>query len=170
MGHCALARSSLCRIMATMNEFRADDITWPSVDTQDQVSSRRQEIYDAITGLERAVARPSGAADWRMEIETALSHLEAALSDHTAQVEAEDGLFAEILDRAPHLQAAVESLRDEHRSLESACRQALSMAADWSTQMLRRRVNALLVRLTLHRQSGAELLFDAFNVDIAPGD
>jgi hypothetical protein len=153
-----------------MSEFRADDITWPSVDTQDQVASRRRELYDAMTGLERAVARPSGAPDWRMEIETALSHLEAALSEHTAQVEAEDGLFAEILDRAPHMHATVESLRDEHRSLESACHRALSMTADWSTQMLRRRANALLVRLTLHRQSGAELLFDAFNVDIAAGD
>ncbi len=153
-----------------MSEFQADDISWPSDDTQDQVVSRRQELYHAMTGLERAVARPSGAADWRMDIETALSHLEAALSDHTAQIEAEDGLFAEILDRAPHLQPAVERLRDEHRSLESACHRALSMTADWSTQMLRRRVNALLVRLTLHRQSGAELLFDAFNVDIAGGD
>ncbi|HUG08544.1 MAG TPA: hypothetical protein VMP13_06585 [Acidimicrobiia bacterium] len=153
-----------------MSEFRADDITWPSIETHDQVASRRQELYDAMTDLERAVARPSGAADWRIEIETALSHLEAALSDHTSQVEAEDGLFTEILDRAPHLHAAVETLRDEHRSLESACHRATSMSADWSTQMLRRRVNALLVRLTLHRQSGAELLFDAFNVDIPAGD
>lgn len=123
-----------------------------------------------ITNLERALARPSGAADWRIEIEDSLADLETALKSHISQVEGEEGLFDEIVERAPHLQPQVETLREEHRSLESACRRALSMSADWSPQLLRRRANTLLVRLAFHRQSGAELLFDAFNVDIAAGD
>jgi hypothetical protein len=146
------------------------DGSWPSSRTHEQVASRRQELYETMANLERALARPSGAADWRIDIEDSLSDLERALKSHISQVEGEDGLFVEIVGRAPNLQPAVETLRKEHRSLESACHRAMSMSADWSPQVLRRRANTLLVRLALHRQSGAELLFDAFNVDIAAGD
>lgn len=146
------------------------DRSWPSSRTHEQVASRRQELYETMTNLERALARPSGATDWRIEIEDSLSDLDRALKSHIAQVESDDGLFVEIVDRAPNLQPAVETLRKEHRSLESACHRAMSMSADWSPQVLRRRANSLLVRLALHRQTGAELLFDAFNVAIAAGD
>jgi hypothetical protein len=155
---------------SAIDEVGAGDGSWPSSRTHEQVVSRRQELYETMTNLEGALARSSGAADWRIDIESALSDLETALKSHINQVEGEDGLFAEIVERAPHLQPAMDTLRDEHRSLESACHRALSMSADWSPQVLRRRANALLVGLALHRQSGAELLFDAFNVDIAAGD
>jgi hypothetical protein len=156
--------------LSTEDGIGDGDGSWPSSRTQEQVASRRQELYETMTDLERALARPSGAADWRIDIEDSLSDMEKALRSHITQVEADDGLFVEIVGRAPHLQPAVETLRKEHRSLESACHRALSMSADWSPQVLRRRANSLLVRLALHRQSGAELLFDAFNVDIAAGD
>ena len=145
-------------------------VDWPAVDTKAGVARRRRDLYDAMRCLEAAVARPSGLADWRIEIEAAVADLDGSLRDHIAQIEGPDGLFVEILNQAPHLEPIVETLRKEHRGMAEACNDALGRAADWSPQRLRRRVNALLVRLALHRQTGAELLFDAYNVDIAGGD
>ncbi|HUG32530.1 MAG TPA: hypothetical protein VMM14_06525 [Acidimicrobiia bacterium] len=147
-----------------------DNVSWPSAETHRGVAERRQDLYEVMQSLEAAVARPSGLSDWRLTIEDVLGALAEEIAAHTAEVEAPDGLFAEIADRAPHLQAGIENLRQEHRDLETACRRALSMTADWSVGELRRRVNVLLARLAMHRQGGAELLYDAFNVDIAAGD
>ena len=145
-------------------------ISWPSPESHRGVTQRRQDLYSVMQSLEAALARPSGLADWRLTIEDVLGALADELAAHTTEVEAPDGLFAEIGDRAPHLQAGIETLRQEHRDLKAACRRALSMTADWSSERLRRRVNVLLARLAMHRQEGAELLYDAFNVDIAAGD
>jgi hypothetical protein len=145
-------------------------VEFPSPETRDGVVSRRQELYDAMRLLERAVARPSGLADWRIDIEAALHDLRSALSEHVAQVEGSGGLFEQVLGHSPHLASEIDSLRRDHRELLETCNQALSMSADWDPLVLRRRVNMLLARLALHRQQGAELLFDAYNVDLAAGN
>lgn len=147
-----------------------DNVSWPSVETRDAVARRRVALYDVMRDLETAIARPSGIADWRIEIEGALSELKKALTAHVDEVESYSGLFAEILSRSPHLAASVESLEREHRDLMKVCEDALSLTADLSDKSLRRRVNQLLVRVAIHRQTGAELLYDAYNVDIAAGD
>ncbi|HEY6634188.1 MAG TPA: hypothetical protein VI141_01085 [Acidimicrobiia bacterium] len=148
----------------------AGSVAFPSPETRDGVVNRRQELYDAMRQLERAVARPSGLADWRIDIEAALSALQSALSEHVTQVEGTGGLFGQVLEHSPHLASEIDSLRRDHRELLETCHQALSMSADWESVMLRRRINLLLARLALHRQQGAELLFDAYNVDLAAGN
>lgn len=147
-----------------------ENVVWPSVATRDAVARRRSELYSSMRDLERTVARPSGIADWRIEIERALRELKMALTTHVDEVESDSGLFAEILERSPHLAANVASLEREHRDLMTACENVLSLTADLSDRSLRRRANQLLVRLAIHRQTGAELLYDAYNVDIAAGD
>lgn len=147
-----------------------ENIHWPSEETVAGVAERRYQLYEAMRRLEAAVARPSGLADWRMEIETAITDLDRSLGDHIRRTESDDGLFAEILGGSPHLASRIADLEEEHRELRAACRQALLMAADWSSTRLRRKANLLLARLAFHRQTGAELLYDAYNVDIATGD
>lgn len=147
-----------------------ENIHWPSEETVAGVAERRYELYEAMRRLEAAVARPSGLADWRIEIETAITDLERSLDDHIHRTEADDGLFAEIRVASPHLASRIADLEEEHGELRAACREALSMAADWSPTGLRRKANVLLARLAFHRQNGAELLYDAYNVDIAAGD
>lgn len=147
-----------------------ENIHWPSEETVAGVAERRYELYEAMRRLEAAVARPSGLADWRMEIEAAITDLERSLDDHIRGTESDDGLLAEILDESPYLASRIAGLEKEHGELRAACRKALSMAADWSSARLRRKANVLLARLAFHRQNGAELLYDAYNIDIATGD
>jgi len=147
-----------------------ENLEFPSSSTREGIVTRRQELYSAMRRLESAVARPSGLADWRIEIEGALANLESSLAEHVAQVEGDNGLFAQIMEESPHLAASIASLRQEHADLETACHRALQLSADWEAATLRRRVNLLLAGLAVHRQYGAELVFDAYNMDLAAAD
>ncbi len=146
------------------------NLRWPSEETVEGVAERRHELYETMRRLEAAVARPSGLADWRIEIEAAITDLDKSLGDHIRCTESDDGLLAEILEGSPHLAPRIADLETEHQELRTACRTALFMAADWSPTTLRRKTNVLLARLAIHRQTGAEILYDAYNVDIATGD
>lgn len=145
---------------------------WPSVDTHRQVIIRRQDLYKAMRGLEASAARATGQDDWAECVRDALTVLDSALQRHVAEIEGPDGLFAEVIDRAPHLQPEVDMLGLEHRDLETGCRDALEIvgSADVDPRAVRRKVLRILGRLAIHRQRGAELLFDTYNVDLAAAD
>jgi hypothetical protein len=90
--------------------------------------------------------------------------------------EGEVGLLAEILQRTPRLATEIALIKAEHEELidtldkvDLTVRTSMDMD-DPDPEPLRRRVMTLLGRLTLHRQRGADLVYDAYNVDIAAGD
>ena len=138
------------------------------------VGERRRTLSEAMAGLESAVASASGAYWWRERVEDALADLSDALEAHVKEVEAPSGLLAEIIDEAPRLGAEVQTMKDEHTDLKDG------VMALWNTvtglpdgitnDKIRRKATSLLGRLTLHRQKGADLIFDAYNVDIAAAD
>jgi hypothetical protein len=142
---------------------------WPTAETQQQIVNRRQELYDAMRALEASAARASGQADWHQTIASALRALQTALDRHVAQVEATDGLYAQVLGHAPRLAGEIASLREEHEHIETSCQSAVDLAAggDVEPATLRRKIIGILGRLAIHRQRGSELLFDTYDVDIA---
>jgi hypothetical protein len=133
---------------------------------QDRVAQRREQLYQVMSRLEAAAARPTGSPDWRSGVQTALEDLDEALRRHVQQVEGEGGLFEDVHWQAPHLDAQVAILVEEHEELQAASRWALRMADEWDPAVLRRRVNGLLARLAVHRQTGSELLYDAYSLDL----
>jgi len=146
---------------------------WPSLDTHQLIVNRRQSLYEAMQGLEAAAARASGQPDWMDRVETALSTLSAALDRHVAEIESPEGLFDEVMERAPRMRPVVDALRNDHDKLRSSCRSALDIARtqpDINPREMRRKILAILGLLATHRQDGAELLFDTHNVDLAAGD
>lgn len=144
---------------------------WPSPESHRRIATRRRDLREAMEILEASVARASKLADWNERVEEALANLEAALERHVAETEADDGLFDEVTQRSPHLAPAVEGLRAEHDEMLAKCREALDFAPGQpDAGELRSKVLAVLGLVAIHRQTGAELLFDAYNVDIAAGD
>jgi hypothetical protein len=134
---------------------------------------RRLELHDAMTNLETEVARASGSDVWCDNVETALTELGAAMDAHIQDVESEDGLLARVVDEAPQLAAEVAALTEEHRKLSAARYRALATLRQPGRPdpaVVRRRVTALLGRIALHRQRGAELVYDAYSLDIGTGD
>jgi hypothetical protein len=139
----------------------------------ERARTRRIELHDAMTGLETELARASGSEAWRDNVETALAELGAALDAHIQDVEGVEGLLARVVDEAPQLAGEIAALTKEHQQLSAARYRALATLRQPGRPdpaVVRRRVTTLLGRLALHRQRGAELVYDAYSVDIGTGD
>lgn len=140
-----------------------------SRDGLDRARSRRQDLRVAMERLERALAHPaSDEGGWLAEVRAAMAELAPALQAHVAEVEGEAGLLNEIRHGEPRLGHLVDELEAEHPALLSAMQRLESAMADESPdyRQIRRRAITLLGRLTMHRQAGADLVYEAFQVDI----
>lgn len=134
---------------------------------------RRSELLGAMERLEATVAKPAAPNGWPGAVDASLLELGDALRAHILEVEAPDGLLAEIVDVAPRLVAEVNTIKKEHVDLVrswSRARQSLRGDGEASVTEVRRRVISLLGRLAIHRQRGADLVYEAYNVDIAAAD
>lgn len=145
---------------------------WLPPKTDQAINRRRREIYSVIRELEKSLALSTGSPAWADGVLSALKRLEVALRDHVDEIESGGGLFEEILDHAPRLQSAVDELRAEHQQLSKTLDMTMQMAIadDPDRERLRRGANDLLSQLVQHRQRGADVLFDAYMVDIAASD
>jgi hypothetical protein len=136
---------------------------------------RRLDLAEAMTILEEVISSPASVAGWLARVEASLGGLRAALDAHIVEVEGPQGLLAEIVTVDPRLAPYAEDLRRDHIDLlgawvraEATARAARAGAA--TASKVRRRVTNLLGRLTLHRQAGADLVYEAHSVDIAALD
>lgn len=140
------------------------------------VRVRRQRLRDALVDVEDAVASAATTAPgWRKTVAAALEDLRTALEDHVRRNEEPGGLFDEILAHAPRLRPKVDRIRAEHivlieetEALLERCRRA--DLDDDETAVVRERVLDLLTEASRHRQRGADLIYEAYEVDIAAGD
>jgi len=111
---------------------------------------------------------------WSAAVRDRLDRLTAALRAHIDGTEREGGLFDEILEREPRLAHGVDRLRSEHRDQMDAAGEAEARLArlddEAGVEDVRARLHALIHQLIVHRSSGAELVYDAYNVDLSAGD
>jgi hypothetical protein len=99
-----------------------------------------------------------------------LIQLSRAADDHVTDTEAPDGLLAEIVEEAPRLWREAEGLRAEHETLIEECARMLGRVEGSDSPLsLRSQVNVLLGRFERHRYRGADLVYEAFDVDIGGG-
>ena len=142
----------------------------------DDVRGRRAGLRAAMDELERAIAAPGGGrhAVWVRGVRVAVETLGAALEKHVTATEAEGGLLDDVLHSVPRLAHRIDQLRDEHQSLLAATDAvAKALAGDEasvSVDQIRDDVVSLLGGLVRHRHRGAELVYDAYNVDIEAAD
>lgn len=132
----------------------------------------REAMGKAAQELERAAAGPAGAPDWLKSVGDRLHELRTALIAHIDEVEASGGLLDQILDDAPRLEPAVETIRQEHGVLCEEIDQALDLidphhhADATAMREIVLDVTRLLYR---HRQRGSDLVYDAYDLDIGGG-
>ena len=142
----------------------------------DAVRVRRDRLYEAVLAVERALAAPAGddPARWSAALAGPVDNLQEVLESHVAGTEGRDGLFEQLREDAPHLLHAVDRLRGEHAPLlmsASALATALpTVTNDDDVDEVRAQALELLHHLLEHRHRGAELVYDAYAVDISPGD
>jgi hypothetical protein len=153
-----------------------DDVQRRNREVLDAVRIRRDAFYDAVIALEQALAAPAGddAPGWAAMLTAPVEHLREVLEGHIAGTEGPDGLFEEILDQAPRLAHDVERLQADHAPLVAATRalagRLTSVANDGDVDSVRADALELVQLLLAHRHRGAELVYDAYAIDVSTGD
>jgi hypothetical protein len=123
--------------------------------------------------VEEAVSKPRSAVGWIDLVASALTELRAVWLAHVDEVEGDEGLLADVIEAAPRLSGAVQEIKVEHRTIGAqveAIATVVGASPAPEAELVRRRVMSLLGHLTRHRQHGADLVYEAYNVDISASD
>ena len=143
-------------------------------DALESARTRRGELHRALLDLEGALAgaargRPEAWAD---SVRVALARVRETFSAHIEVTEGADGLYQEMLAQAPRLEGAVNRLQHEHTDIANALTDAESRLdapmsdADAWVESIREDAVRLMGLLVRHRQRGADLVYEAYDVEI----
>jgi len=142
----------------------------------DAVRRRRADLRDVIAEFEHALASPATgrAVVWGERVHHVVGELVVEFAEHVDVTEGPDGLHQAILAAAVRLANAVNALTDEHgviaaeiASLVAATEPPVT-AEDVAT--IREQGTQLLGHIVRHRQRGADLIYEAYALDIGGGD
>jgi len=127
---------------------------------------RRRELVEAIDALERAVAAPAADPAWATLVAGELRALAETFEHHVAEVEGPGGLFEEISEEAPRLHTEIEWFRQDHRRLGDRIAELAERTEREDRAIMRDLVTDLIADLQRHRQRGADLVYEAYMVDL----
>ncbi len=141
----------------------------------DELRAQRDDMAHAMVRVEAAMAAPdAGRRDaWVAAVLRTLVILQVELEEHVEWTEdAEAGFFGQVIDHAPHLVPAVKKLTAEHVDMAAGiarCKVLVTSSGDDVTEA-RDETLRLLGLFSRHRNRGANLAYDAFNIDLSTGD
>lgn len=142
------------------------------------VRLRRAGLKTALSGLELALAAPyANRVDWVMQVRDALDAVHEVWSHHISQTEAPSGFLDEIVTESPRLSKPASRLRRDHVDILATIVRGeakLITPPDDATyeawaEEVRVELTALLAALARHRQRGADLVYEAYAVDLGGG-
>jgi len=140
-----------------------------------EARKRRQTLHDAIVQLEMAISSPAAGPmdDWRGQVTKDMVGVRDAFDQHIIVTEKPGGLYEEIMERAPRLAGTVKRLQDEHPAIEASIAKLLGRLEAgevdgdvWPLDKARDDLQRLIGAVVRHRQKGADLVWEAYNVDI----
>jgi hypothetical protein len=145
----------------------------------DDVRSRRAGLKAALSALELALAAPfANRADWVMHVRDALDAVHDVWTRHIVETEAPGAFLDELVTEAPRLATPASRLRREHSDILATIVRAekrlvtpetdVDAYVAWAEEM-RVELTALLAALARHRQRGADLVYEAYAVDLGGG-
>jgi hypothetical protein len=140
------------------------------------VTQQRAQLRAAVDGVEAVLssALTGRTSKWSAEITPAMSRLRDSINHHVTVTEGPGGLFEQIQTDSPRLSGAVQRLHVEHEQFQAEVDDVLttlSESPDDPVAMgaLREQITLLIGRIVRHRQKGADLIYDAYEVDIGGG-
>lgn len=142
----------------------------------DQARVRRSALGEAADLIEELLARPGSDPQWTMRVADSLQGLQHAFAAHVDEVESTDGLLPQLLREAPRVANGVHRMEREHVSitadLEAAADLIRSCGGECDATVvdqIREAVVDVLRSISRHRQKGADLVYEAYSVDIGGG-
>jgi len=166
-----------------MARYRRFDVTGETpavpVTELDDVRMRRAGLKAALSSLEIALAAPvRHRATWVAGVRDGLHALHEVWTRHIVETEAPGAFLDELVAEAPRLATPASRLRREHNDILQTITRAEKRLATppgdddnydpWVEEM-RSELTALLIALVKHRQRGADLVYEAYAVDIGGG-
>ena len=136
--------------------------------------ARRGDLHRALLDLERALAGAARgrAQAWADSVRATLVRVRETFTAHIEVTEGAEGLYQEVLAQAPRLSGAVNRLQLEHADIASALDEVdnrldapMSEADAW-VESIRDAAITLMGLLVRHRQRGADLVYEAYDVEI----
>ncbi|MGZ5214044.1 MAG: hypothetical protein ACXWXM_10015 [Actinomycetota bacterium] len=139
-----------------------------------EARKRRQTLHDAIVQLEMAISSPAAGrvAEWSGQVTKDMVGVRDAFEQHVIVTEKPSGLYEEIMELAPRLVGTVKRLQDEHPAIEGSVVKLLArleageVDGSWPLDKARDDLQRLMGAVVRHRQKGADLVWEAYNVDI----
>ena len=140
-----------------------------------EAKKRRQTLHDAIVHLEMAISSPAAgrAPDWSAQVAKDLVGVRDAFEQHVIVTEYPGWLYEEILERGPRLAGSVKRLQDEHPTITDSVAAVVERLDEgevetdaWPPDNARNDLQRMIGAVVRHRQKGADLVWEAYNVDI----
>jgi hypothetical protein len=140
-----------------------------------EARKRRQTLHDAIVQLEMGISSPAAGrvAEWNEQVTKDMVGVRDAFDQHLIVTEKPGGLYEEIMERAPRLAGTVKRLQDEHPAIGEGVKKLLGRleagevaSGAWPLDRARDDLQRLIGAVVRHRQKGADLVWEAYNVDI----
>jgi hypothetical protein len=140
----------------------------------EEAARRRADLHRALIEVEHAISGPAAGRleTWTSDVTKRLLTLRETIEEHIVVTERPDGLYDEIRQRAPRLSGQIDRLRWEHPSLLEGTDHLLDrlhsrpIGDAWTLDEARDDVQRLLGKIVKHRQQGADLVWEAYNLDI----
>ena len=140
-----------------------------------EARQRRATLHDALVHLEIAISSPAAGRipAWTDLVTKEMVGVRDAFEQHVLVTERPGGLYEEIIMRAPRLDGTIRRLKDEHPEIAEDVGVMLTRldhaeigSPAWPLEDARDDLQRLIGTVIRHRQKGADLVWEAYNVDI----
>jgi hypothetical protein len=140
-----------------------------------EARARRATLHDALVHLELAISSPASGriGEWSSLVKKDLTSVRDAFDQHIIVTEKPGGLYEEIIMRAPRLDGTVQRLKGEHPDISEKIKQQIERMEsvpvggdEWPLDTARDDLQRFIGTVIRHRQKGADLVWEAYNVDI----
>jgi len=158
-----------------MSRAEVGEVYEASTTALEAAKGQRLSLRRAIGQLEEALTEPAvgRAKDWAANLEPVLDDLKTVFSVHVEVTEGAGGLYEEIVGLSPRLAGTVDRLRAEHPEITEAVTQMVARlehveigGPEWPLDDARDDLQRFIGKVIRHRQRGADLVWEAYNVDI----
>ena len=138
----------------------------------------RKRSLDALHALEvcAATAAPGRETDWRSRVRAALESLEDALGEQAQHSAVSDSTLSDIEQEEPRLRNRVIQLRQHYSGLYRRVSELRSQLDEPTASDgidfadIRRRLERLAAELRYQQAREADLVYEAYTVDLGAGD
>lgn len=142
-----------------------------------EIRHRRAELVGACSAVEAALAAPVSSARWPEGLGNALVVLLATFAEHVTTTETPGGTIEQLRERAPRLSDRIDRLVEQHVTITADAERLMDRLDDLPTERtaddnaaVREHAIELLTSIVRHRQLGADLLYEAYDIDVGgPG-